>query len=98
MGFRFQRRVKILPGVHLNFSRSGMGVSFGPRGLKLGVDGKGRQYSSVGIPGTGISQRNYVTADDDGHMPAEYQGAVVIGLLIAAALVVLVLVVASMQN
>ena len=32
-GLRFQRRIRVLPGVHLNVSLSGVGVSFGGRGL-----------------------------------------------------------------
>ena len=32
MGFRFYRRVRILPGVSVNFSRSGPSLSVGLRG------------------------------------------------------------------
>jgi len=35
-GLRFQRRIRVLPGVHLNLSLSGIGVSVGPRGLHAG--------------------------------------------------------------
>jgi len=35
MGLRFQRRVKLLPGVHLNLSGSGVGVSVGGRGAHI---------------------------------------------------------------
>ena len=59
MGFRFQRRIKIFPGVHLNLSKSGVGFSAGVRGFHVGVDAKGRRYTSAGLPGTGISWREY---------------------------------------
>ena len=59
MGLRFQRRVKILPGLHLNLSRSGIGVSVGGRGAHVGITARGQRYSSLGIPGTGISWREY---------------------------------------
>jgi len=53
MSFRFWRRVKILPGVTLNLSKSGGSLSFGPRGAKLTVGPRGRR-TTVGIPGTGL--------------------------------------------
>lgn len=53
MGFRFWRRVRIVPGVTLNLSKSGGSVSFGPRGSKLTVGPRGRR-ATVGIPGTGL--------------------------------------------
>ena len=53
MGFRFFKRVNILPGVSMNFSKSGPSFSFGPRGMKYTVGPKGTR-SSFGIPGTGL--------------------------------------------
>jgi len=53
MSFRFWRRVKILPGVTLNLSKTGGSLSFGPRGAKLTIGPHGRR-TSVGIPGTGL--------------------------------------------
>ena len=34
MGFRFSKRIKILPGVSINLSKSGVSASVGPRGAK----------------------------------------------------------------
>ena len=59
MGLRFQRRVKILPGIRLNFSRSGVGLSVGGRGAHIGITARGQHYASIGIPGTGLSWREY---------------------------------------
>jgi hypothetical protein len=59
MGLRFQRRVKLLPGVHLNLSMSCVGVSVGDRGAHIGVTARGQRYTSVGLPGTGVSWREY---------------------------------------
>ena len=56
MGLIFRRSVKILPGVRLNFSKSGVSTSFGTRGARVTV-GKNRVTSSIGIPGTGIYYR-----------------------------------------
>jgi hypothetical protein len=54
MGWRFQKRVKIAPGVTVNFSKTGASVSFGGRGARFTVGRKGTR-ETVGIPGTGIS-------------------------------------------
>jgi hypothetical protein len=56
---RFQRSIKLFPGLRLNLSKSGLGISAGVRGLRLGVDSKGRSYVNAGIPGTGLSVRKY---------------------------------------
>ncbi|MCA1947691.1 MAG: DUF4236 domain-containing protein [Armatimonadetes bacterium] len=53
MGFRFFRRWSILPGVTLNFSKSGPSISLGPRGAKVTIGAKGVR-TTVGIPGTGF--------------------------------------------
>ena len=53
MGFRFFRRMRIAPGVYVNFGKTGASVSVGPRGAKVTI-GKRGVKSSVGIPGAGI--------------------------------------------
>ena len=53
MSFRFNRRLRILPGVYLNFGKSGFSISIGPRGAKLTIGKKGVK-ASVGLPGSGI--------------------------------------------
>ena len=58
-GLRFQRRIRVLPGVHLNASLSGVGVSVGGRGFHTGVTARGQRYVSAGLPGTGLSVRQY---------------------------------------
>jgi hypothetical protein len=59
MGLRFQRRIRIAPGVRLNLSKSGVGVSVGRTGLRLGMDAKRKKYFSVGLPGSGLSYRTF---------------------------------------
>jgi tetratricopeptide (TPR) repeat protein len=54
MGWRFTRRIRVIPGVSINLGRSGASVSIGPRGAKVTVGRRGVR-GSVGIPGTGIS-------------------------------------------
>ncbi len=59
MGLRFQRRIKVFPGLRLNLSRSGVGLSVGGRGAHVGITARGQHYTSVGLPGTGVSWREY---------------------------------------
>jgi len=53
MGFRFFRRMNIIPGVRLNFSKSGISPSFGVRGARVTL-GRTGVRKTVGIPGTGL--------------------------------------------
>ncbi|MGG0643521.1 DUF4236 domain-containing protein [Sporosarcina gallistercoris] len=61
MGFRFQKRIKIAPGVRVNISKSGFSTSIGPRGASVTV-GKRGVRANVGIPGTGISYSEQLTS------------------------------------
>jgi hypothetical protein len=63
MGFRFQRRLKLFPGVTLNVSKSGLSTSFGVRGARVTV-GHGKTRTTVGLPGTGLS---YTSVESSGH-------------------------------
>ncbi|WOV83660.1 DUF4236 domain-containing protein [Sporosarcina jeotgali] len=61
MGFRFQKRIKIAPGVRVNISKGGISTSVGPRGASVTV-GKRGVRANVGIPGTGISYSEQLTS------------------------------------
>jgi hypothetical protein len=54
MGWRFQKRIRILPGVSINLSKSGVSTSLGPRGCKTNISKRGVKQT-LGIPGTGLS-------------------------------------------
>jgi hypothetical protein len=56
MGFRFQKRISILPGVRINLSKGGVSTSLGPRGADVNI-GKDGVTANAGIPGTGLSYR-----------------------------------------
>ncbi|MDE2259527.1 MAG: DUF4236 domain-containing protein [Betaproteobacteria bacterium] len=54
MGLRFRRRIKILPGLWFNVSKSGVSTSIGGKGLTVNLkDDKVKM--TVGLPGTGLS-------------------------------------------
>ncbi len=54
MGWRFQRRKKIAPGLTLNVGRRGVGVSVGPRGARLSLGRRGLT-GTVSLLGTGLA-------------------------------------------
>lgn len=57
MSLRFFRRVSILPGVRLNFSRSGISTTVGIRGASVTLGGRRGAHANLGIPGSGLSLR-----------------------------------------
>lgn len=96
MGFRFNRRIKILPGIRLNLSRSGVSTSICGRGAWLTFRPGHKARATVGLPGTGIS---YTTGGEsvrpDPVVPDARAGrrwsALWIGLLIVGTVVAVVL-------
>ena len=62
MGFRFYRRIKILPGITLNLSKQGISFSFGTRGANL-TFGKSGVRKTVGLPGTGMNYSSHSSWD-----------------------------------
>jgi Protein of unknown function (DUF4236) len=55
MGFRFRKRLRIIPGIWLNLSKRGVSsVSVGRRGATLNFNKRGTR-ETVGLPGSGLS-------------------------------------------
>jgi hypothetical protein len=73
MGFRFQKRITIFPGVRINLSKTGVSTSIGGKGATVNVGTQGQKTVTLGIPGTGLSYK------------ASLSGAII--LLIVAAVV-----------
>jgi len=80
MGFIFRKSLKLAPGIRLNFSKRGLGISAGVPGARLSVSSRGRVTGSTGIPGTGMrytesvnlkSKKKSKTVDNPGEN--EYQ-------------------------
>lgn len=57
MGFYYRKSVRLGP-FRVNLSRSGVGWSVGGRGLRTGVNSRGRRYTTFSLPGTGMSYRS----------------------------------------
>jgi hypothetical protein len=58
MGLRFRRSVRLIPGIRVNFSKSGTSVSFGFKGMTHNIGPRGSR-TTFSAPGTGLSQVDY---------------------------------------
>ena len=54
MGWRFQRRKQVLPGVTLNLGKRGAGLSVGRRGALVSASRRGLT-ATAGLVGTGLA-------------------------------------------
>lgn len=54
MGMRFHKALSIIPGLRLNFSKSGSSLSVGGKGMTYNIGTKGTR-ATVGLPGSGLS-------------------------------------------
>ena len=61
MAWAFRKRIKVIPGVTINLSKSGISTSVGVRGASLTLKSDG-VYRNLGLPGTGIYSREKVGA------------------------------------
>ena len=66
MGWRLYRRLKILPGVRVNLSRSGVSTSIGGRGAWLTFGRRGTR-ATIGAPGTGPSYSTTLSMHNQVH-------------------------------
>ena len=51
MGFYFKKSKNITKNTKLNFSKSGVGVSTGVKGARVGVNSRGQIYTQIGRNG-----------------------------------------------
>lgn len=56
MALRFQKRIKIAPGLRVNLSKTGVSASVGKPGATVNI-GKNGVQGTAGIPGTGLSYK-----------------------------------------
>ncbi len=66
--FQFRKRMKLAPGLNLNISKRGLGLSAGPKGLKVSRSAQGRISGSAGIPGSGISYRSTLNSKEESEL------------------------------
>jgi Protein of unknown function (DUF4236) len=51
MGWGYRKRIKLLPGLDVNLSKRGAGLSAGRRGARASVNSRGRRSVSLGWTG-----------------------------------------------
>lgn len=62
MGWSYRRSIKIAPGIRLNFSKSGVSWTIGPKEFKV-TSGPRGVYVTKSIPGTGLYSRSKVNTN-----------------------------------
>jgi len=62
MGLNFRKSISIFPGVKLNLSKSGVGISTGVKGARVSLNSKGQARTTLSVPGTGIYYTKQVSA------------------------------------
>jgi hypothetical protein len=60
-GLRFQKRLKLLPGLKINLSKSGASATVGTKGAGVNI-GRDGITTNAGIPGTGLSYRQKLSS------------------------------------
>lgn len=63
MGWRFRRSFKVIPGVRLNLSKSGLSCSIGGAPFTANIGPRG-VYGTVSLPGSGISYRKQLVGSE----------------------------------
>lgn len=81
MAFHIRKRVKLLPGVWLNFGKSGVSTSIGTKGMTVNLKGD-KARTTVSAPGTGLS---YTRIDRIDSGPSAGRGFAFVVLLVLAA-------------
>jgi tetratricopeptide (TPR) repeat protein len=70
---RFRRSVNIAPGIKVNFTKTGVGMTFGGRGAHYSINSSGRRTRTIGLPGTGLY---YQSVSGGSHHQATHRQAV----------------------
>ena len=77
MSSYFRKSIKIAPGIHLNLSKRGTGISLGGRGAHISLSPTGRVIKTVNIPGTWIYYRNVDTLHSESKSKQAHSDALV---------------------
>jgi tetratricopeptide (TPR) repeat protein len=76
MGFRVRKSIKIMPGVRMTFSPSGVSTSVGVRGARITRGANGRITRTIGIPGSGISHTETIRSANGSRRRVASQAAI----------------------
>jgi hypothetical protein len=73
MAWNYRKRIKIIPGVHLNLSKRGISTNIGVRGANVTIGSSG-SHLNISLPGTGISSRTRLSTESANHNSAPNPG------------------------
>ena len=73
MGWFFRKSKKIAPGLRINFSKRGVGLSAGVRGARISVNTRGEKYVSGGRAGLYFRKRLKNGKDASGGLTPEQE-------------------------
>jgi Protein of unknown function (DUF4236) len=90
MSIRFWRRVRIIPGMRVNLSKSGASLSVGRRGAWITVGPRGRR-ATLGLPGTGLRWTEHYPTAAPRHASRRWALAIAAAVIALAALLFLLL-------
>jgi len=62
-GLRIRKSLKVLPGLRINFSKTGTSLSIGPQGARINTGPRGT-FLNLDLPGTGIAYRRRISESD----------------------------------
>ncbi|GAB3742311.1 DUF4236 domain-containing protein [Spirosoma lituiforme] len=71
MAWSYRKRIKIIPGVHLNLSKRGISTSIGVKGANVTFNGSGA-YLNTSVPGLGLYNRHKLSGSDSSLNPAPH--------------------------
>lgn len=73
MAWSYRKRIKIIPGVRLNISKSGISTSIGVKGASM-TFGRNGTYLNTSIPALGLHNRTKIGRVDNKPTPGTYYG------------------------
>lgn len=68
---RFRKSIKLLPGIKINLSNSGISTSVGPKGATVNLKPGRATRATVGLPGTGLSHTETLSDAGSPRRPAD---------------------------
>jgi hypothetical protein len=85
LGLRFQRRIRIFPGLRANFSKNGMSISVGRKGAWWTVGPNGQRVTvGLGLPGLYWTEKLPPAPPPSSPSSARNRVALVIGVIMLA--------------
>lgn len=86
---RLRKRIKLMPGVHLNVGLKGVSASVGRPGATANIGRKG-VTGTVGVPGTGVSHSAKIHGSTSrGASSFPWSTLVLIGIAVAVVIAIL---------